>query len=472
MNHKEIIDQKTVIICSAGLGTRLGLGIPKALLDIDGKPFIVRQLETLEMATDIRVVVGYKADDVIAAIHSYRDDIMIIYNHEYETTNVAYSFSMALNNVREYIIYVDGDLLVDPDDVKSMLMSQDEFICATPISTNNPMKIETFLKDSVIYASDFSYDHGQYEWAGAMNIKSSRINTGDRYICDLLKPLLPLPVRFINAKEVDTMDDYEKFMDWFIDNKNKSCKSRVYDSNVNINPEKTKSFWKQRADKYSKEHPYVAVKLGDSKPTRADEWDVYEKNNILTKLNVNHADYVLDIGCGVGRLAEYIIPQCKYYTGTDFAEELIAIANERISPFFSKERYRFIVEDAINVRLDNPNIPYCGKYSVLILAGILIYLNDDDIKKILHNLLLVLSKECRIYFSEPVAKESRLTLNEFYSHELKHAYSAIYRTENEYMNLFDVLYKNGFMIEEKGDYNQFSDKTSETERIYMILKRG
>lgn len=38
-------NKQTIIISSAGMGTRLKRGLSKALLDIDGKPLIVRQLE-------------------------------------------------------------------------------------------------------------------------------------------------------------------------------------------------------------------------------------------------------------------------------------------------------------------------------------------------------------------------------------------------------------------------------------------
>jgi len=169
--YESIINQKTVIICSAGSGKRLGLNIPKALLDIDGKPFIVRQLETLTMATDVRVVVGFKADEVADAIHKYRDDITIYFNSNYENTNVAYSFSLALDSPREYITYITGDLFVNPKDMASLLLSGEECICAVPISTEEPIKIETFLSNDIMFASDFSYNNGQYEWAGAMNIR-------------------------------------------------------------------------------------------------------------------------------------------------------------------------------------------------------------------------------------------------------------------------------------------------------------
>ena len=34
----------TVIICCAGMGTRLGIGTTKALVDIAGEPLIIREL--------------------------------------------------------------------------------------------------------------------------------------------------------------------------------------------------------------------------------------------------------------------------------------------------------------------------------------------------------------------------------------------------------------------------------------------
>ena len=39
---------KTIVISCAGMGTRLGIGSTKALIDIDGKPLLIRQLELLK----------------------------------------------------------------------------------------------------------------------------------------------------------------------------------------------------------------------------------------------------------------------------------------------------------------------------------------------------------------------------------------------------------------------------------------
>lgn len=74
----------TVIICCAGMGTRLGIGTTKALVDVGGEPLIIRQLKLLDAFDDIRVVVGFDAERVINVVKEYRKDIMFVCNYEYE----------------------------------------------------------------------------------------------------------------------------------------------------------------------------------------------------------------------------------------------------------------------------------------------------------------------------------------------------------------------------------------------------
>ena len=61
-------DNKTIIISCAGMGTRLGAGVPKAIVNVGDKPIIIRQLELLDDFEDVRVVVGFQADKVIEIV--------------------------------------------------------------------------------------------------------------------------------------------------------------------------------------------------------------------------------------------------------------------------------------------------------------------------------------------------------------------------------------------------------------------
>ena len=108
----------TVIICCAGMGTRLGIGTTKALVDVGGEPLIIRQLKLLDAFDDIRVVVGFDAERVINVVKEYRKDIMFVCNYEYEHNGPADSLKKALLGVRKYFITLDGDTIMNPEDFK------------------------------------------------------------------------------------------------------------------------------------------------------------------------------------------------------------------------------------------------------------------------------------------------------------------------------------------------------------------
>ena len=125
----------TIIICCAGMGSRLGIGTTKALVDIDGKPLIIRLLEMLNNYDDIRIVVGYQAEKVIEVVKKFRNDIMFAFNYQYETTGVADSLKKGMIASREYVVSIDGDILINSDDFKKFLDSEQECLGISKINS-------------------------------------------------------------------------------------------------------------------------------------------------------------------------------------------------------------------------------------------------------------------------------------------------------------------------------------------------
>ncbi|KAA6320479.1 2-C-methyl-D-erythritol 4-phosphate cytidylyltransferase [termite gut metagenome] len=109
---------KSIVISCAGIGSRLGLGQTKALLNINGKSLIAWQLEMFKDIEDVRIVIGYQANDIVQEVLKYRNDIIFIYNHNYFETKTGTSFYLGSKHAKEYVIEWDGDLLVHPEDVK------------------------------------------------------------------------------------------------------------------------------------------------------------------------------------------------------------------------------------------------------------------------------------------------------------------------------------------------------------------
>ena len=144
------IKNKSVIISCAGKGSRLGQGVPKAIIDILGKPLIIRLLELLSQVEDIRIIVGYQAEKVIDIVKKYRPDVTFLFNNDYLTTGTAASFSIGLKNAKEYAIPLDGDLLVHPEDMDKILYSDEQLICGCQPTTDNPVLMSINDKNEVI----------------------------------------------------------------------------------------------------------------------------------------------------------------------------------------------------------------------------------------------------------------------------------------------------------------------------------
>lgn len=88
-------------------------------------------------------------------------------------------------------------------------------------------------------------------------------------------------------------------------------------------------------------------------------------------------DYLLDIGCGVGRWGDTLVPKLKTgkYVGIDYTQDFIKIAKEN----FSTENTKFICGSFQNLKeiLERENELW--KYDKILINGVLMYINDEDI---------------------------------------------------------------------------------------------
>ena len=199
----------SVVICCAGMGTRLGIGTTKALMHINGKPLIIHQLEALADFDDIRVVVGYQADKVIEVVNSYRKDIMFAFNNEFKTTGPAASLSKGMLNSKKYILYIDGDILINPNDFQKIIKNAGEYLAITDIHSEEPACV-LVEKNWVKHFKT----NGNYEWSGVAKIESSRLKKNIGYVYEMIDELLPIPAITIRSRDIDTPGDYENAIEW------------------------------------------------------------------------------------------------------------------------------------------------------------------------------------------------------------------------------------------------------------------
>lgn len=205
---------RTVIISCAGMGNRLGLGTTKALVEVDGKPLIIRHLESLKNETDIRVVVGYQFEKVIEVVNKYRKDILFIFNHDFRNTGTGASVALAAKYANEYILSLDGDMLIHPDDMKKILVCDYEFVGGNPIESDDPWMLQTYNQGGAEMVSAFSHCMGNYEWNGVTQMLSSKMLNGNGHVFQLIEPYLPVRFMELRTREIDTINDYERATEW------------------------------------------------------------------------------------------------------------------------------------------------------------------------------------------------------------------------------------------------------------------
>jgi choline kinase len=202
---------KSVVISCAGVGSRLGLAKTKALITIEKRSLISWQLELFKEIEDIRIVVGFQANDVVKEVLKYRKDVVFVYNHNYFDTKTGASFYLGARHANEYVLEYDGDLLVHPDDMKLCLEVDGEFIAYSEKMSDDAVYVKINEIGDVL---SFSRDGGDYEWTGPACIKRDKIKYSSGNVFNQIEPYLPMKGIKIRAADIDTYYDYQRAVEF------------------------------------------------------------------------------------------------------------------------------------------------------------------------------------------------------------------------------------------------------------------
>jgi len=389
---------KTVIISCAGVGSRLGLDLPKCLVKINDKSILEIQLEQLQDVQDIRVVVGYKKDLVIDEVFRINKKVKIYENKDFLTTGTAGSFSVALQDEidTKYVIALDGDLIVNPIDMENLLNSDEELICGEVVNTENPVLVSIDESGNVI---EFSREKGEYEWAGLAQIKKENIVKGENHIYQLLEPILPMKFNLIRAKEIDTPSDLEDAKEWM--NKNNFLEKEIMDN-----------WFKSR---FNIENNYEV-----SRHSLNDRID-YDLEFI--KKYVNSNSKVLDLGSGTGILEEKIEDYVKYIKAVDKYQEFLDRTKKSDKIEFQKHDVSTYLDDKI--------------YDLILLFGVSIYLFDQELINLINNCKKMMDENSVfIIKNQWSTSDENYIVNKQYSDNNNNMYYGNYRAIIKMIELF------------------------------------
>jgi len=206
-------DQVTIVISAAGMGSRLGMDVPKALIEVGGTPILARQLAALSDVDDVIVVVGYRGELVVDLLRELRSDARVLQNPDYATTGTAASVALAAEQTTGWLLALDGDVLVRTDDLEALRDQPGACLGLTTTRTAQPVFAHLDAGDDVVELSQD--DPSPWEWSGAakLHVLTAR-ELGTGHVFTGLAPFLPIASLPIDCVEIDDLDDLRYAETW------------------------------------------------------------------------------------------------------------------------------------------------------------------------------------------------------------------------------------------------------------------
>lgn len=202
------------IIAAAGLGSRVGLGVPKCLMRLNGHPLISYQLHLLRHIPEISIIVGHKRHEVAELVSSYRKGVRFFVNNIPEQTKVLQSLSLAAREIDSNCLFIDGDLLVEEASFVAFISSLD---AQSPrIAIAHELSMDPIYAEVVRNGGRFevlSYNRQiptPYEWVGLGYVPAAWLQDKPIDTFDELASHAPLPAHVINRIEIDRVAERER----------------------------------------------------------------------------------------------------------------------------------------------------------------------------------------------------------------------------------------------------------------------
>jgi choline kinase len=202
---------KHAIISAAGMGSRVGLNMPKCLIKFNGTSIIEHQLDLLKDIEDVRIVVGFMEESVVSHVKSIRNDVVFVRNPDYQNTSNTYSINLATSDLKSPYILMDGDLLINKKSFSRFISSfngKDSLVGMTKANTDDAVYVELNDKDEVV-----GFDRkkkSEYEWCGIVCLNNIKVTSEYSYLYQLMNKYLPLKAKDIECSEIDTPDDLKR----------------------------------------------------------------------------------------------------------------------------------------------------------------------------------------------------------------------------------------------------------------------
>jgi len=229
---------------------------------------------------------------------------------------------------------------------------------------------------------------------------------------------------------------------------------------MTIEKKNIKDFWAAQAKKMNLKKEGISNLEEDEE--LLEEKIISEQKKIFPIIEtfLNEDSKVLDLGSGTGQWAYRFSPLAKSVTLVEFSEDMMSLAKQNSKGTFNN--LEFIISEAQDFLSHEV-------YDLIWISGLLIYLTDQELVKLINNCRSMLAPEGLLLLRDGTGLGARYEINNQFSENLGHNYSAIYRTSKEYITEFS---QNGFELIDHCDVFEEGSKLNKWEetrlRIYQF----
>lgn len=159
---------------------------------------------------------------------------------------------------------------------------------------------------------------------------------------------------------------------------------------------------------------------------------IYEKKRVESIIKYNPKWNLVDLGGGVGLWSEYFSEHINKVTLVEREEKFIELAKQKIN----NKNIEIIHSDVVDFNAKE------NSFDVVFISGVTLYLDDEYLLLLMNKVKNYLKPNGIFIHRDAYGINQKFLLNSKKSENLKLEYSAVYRTRNEYDNIF--VNKNDF----------------------------
>ncbi|MEM9642369.1 MAG: class I SAM-dependent methyltransferase [Pseudomonadota bacterium] len=198
-----------------------------------------------------------------------------------------------------------------------------------------------------------------------------------------------------------------------------------------IDADKVKKFWEDRAEKLGAVAFESIVNLEEDPDALAEKIRV-ETENVFSYLGDISGKSIVDLGAGVGQWSfRFHDRGAAHVTAVEYAASLAELGS-REAEKRGVDTIKFVV---------SPAEKFTGErtYDFIYISGLFVYLNDDQVEELMSNLPGLLHDTSVVILRDGTGVPARHEINQKMSDHLGTEYSAVYRTKEEYLDLFSGI---------------------------------